>query len=62
MFRAFAVAFVSVLAIFAYGAEVIEGSLSCMKGEKYITIKLDCSKLVYKKDRPFQFFRQSSKN
>ena len=56
MFRAFAVAFVSVLAIFAYGAEVIEGSLSCMKGEKYITIKLDCSKLVYKKDRPFQVF------
>ena len=46
MFRAFAVAFVSVLAIFAYGAEVIEGSLSCMKGEKYITIKLDI-KLTY---------------
>ena len=41
MFRAFAVAFVSVLAIFAYGAEVIEGSLSCMKGEKYKAARID---------------------
>ena len=49
MFRAFAVAFVSVLAIFAYGAEVIEGSLSCMKGEKYITIKLELTYLQYLK-------------
>lgn len=38
------------------GTEVIEGSLSCLKGEKYITIKMDCSKIIYKKDRPFQDF------
>ena len=56
IFRVFAVAFVSVVVSFAYGAEVIEGSLSCMKDEKYITIKLDCSKLVYKKNRPFEDF------
>ena len=56
IFRVFAVAFVSVVVSFAYGAEVIEGSLNCMKGEKYITVKLDCSKLVYKKGLPFQDF------
>ena len=56
IYRVFAIAFLSVLVSFVYGAEVIDGSLSCMKGEKYITVKLDCSKLVYKKDRPFQDF------
>lgn len=56
MFRVLAVAIVSVVVSFAYGAKVVEGSLSCMKGERYITIKLDCSILVYKKDRPFQEF------
>ncbi len=56
MFRVFAVVLFCVVASFTYGAEVTEGSLSCMKGEKYITIKLDCSKLVYKKGRPFQDF------
>ena len=39
-----------------YGTKLIEGSLECLKGEKYLTIKLDCSKIVYKKNRPFEDF------
>lgn len=39
-----------------YGAKLIEGSFECLKGEKYLTIKLDCSKTVYKKGRPFEEF------
>ena len=40
----------------ANGAKLVEGSLDCIKGEKYIAVSLDCSKLVYKKNRPFQDF------
>ena len=40
----------------ANGAKLVEGSLDCIKGEKYIAVSLDCSKLVYKKNRPFQEF------
>lgn len=40
----------------ASGAKLVEGSLDCIKGEKYIAVSLDCSKLVYKKNRPFQDF------
>lgn len=32
----------------ANGAKLVEGSLDCIKGEKYIAVSLDCSKLVYK--------------
>ena len=54
LFRVFSVVLLSIVVSYAYGAKVIDGSLGCMKGEKYITIKLDCSKQVYKKGRPFQ--------
>ena len=37
-------------------AKVIDGSLNCIKGEKHITVTLDCSKAVYRKDRTFQDF------
>ena len=40
----------------ASGAKLVEGSLDCIKGEKNIAVSLDCSKLVYKKNRPFQEF------
>ena len=40
----------------ASGAKLVEGSLDCIKGEKNIAVSLDCSKLVYKKNRPFQDF------
>ena len=40
----------------ANGAKLVEGSLDCFKGEKNIAVSLDCSKLVYKKNRPFQDF------
>jgi len=40
----------------ASGAKLVEGSLDCIKGEKFIAVSLDCSKLVYKKNRPFQDF------
>lgn len=56
MFRVFATFFLSFVVSFIYAAKVTEGSLSCMIGEEYITIKLDCSSLVYKKDRPLQEF------
>ena len=56
IFRVLTIALFIGVVPFTYGAEVIDGSLIWMKGEKYITIKLDCSKLVYKKDRPFEDF------
>jgi hypothetical protein len=56
MIRVFVTLCLSLTISIVYGAEVLEGSLSCIKGEKYITVKLDCSNLVYKKDRPFQDF------
>ena len=40
----------------ASGAKLVEGTLDCIKGEKNIVVSLDCSKLVYKKNRPFQEF------
>lgn len=37
-------------------ARLISGSLNPLKGEKYILVTLDCSKLMYKKNRPFDDF------
>lgn len=41
-------------------AQKISGSLDCLKGEKFLAVSLDCSKMTYKKTRPFEEFLQKA--
>lgn len=42
--------------IHSFAAKVTSGSLDGIKGEKYLAVSLDCSKMTYKKTRSFEEF------